>query len=435
MSRRRVAATGAAALVLACAGAVEARTVHGTKHADRITGTAGPDTIAGGAGGDRIAGGAGNDKLRGQAGNDRLNGQAGNDLLDGGDGRDRLNGGDGTDALDGRAGNDRLTGGAGDDKVMAGDGNDRARGSDGDDVILGGDGDDVLDGMAGDDLIDGGAGRDTIAGGPGSNLLSGGPDDDRITAGTGPDDIAGGDGNDVIDARNGSRGRDRLRRGGRHGDCRLARGRRPELRDGPEPVGLPVGRRGRGCDVLLRAVAADQPVEVEVGRGGVALAALAGLRELDGVAVEHEREGALARRAHLDLVDAVQAHARGGDARAVQAGDHVAGLGAGREPQVSGQGERQAVGRLAAGPVDLGGHAAVVTSARVSVWVTVTFWGVIAAASAGTRARPTTASATSASSRRGEPMVQAPTNTNEAGDTPVRGPKKPAQTDFYNTFL
>ena len=132
MSRGRVAAAGAAALVLACAGAVEARTVHGTKHADRIAGTAGPDTIAGGAGGDRIAGGAGNDKLRGQAGNDRLNGQAGNDQLDGGDGRDRLNGGDGTDALDGRAGNDRLTGGAGDDKVMAGDGNDRARGSDGD---------------------------------------------------------------------------------------------------------------------------------------------------------------------------------------------------------------------------------------------------------------------------------------------------------------
>ena len=73
--------------------------------------------------------------------------------------------------------------------------------------------------------------------------------------------------------------------------------------------------------------------------------------------------------------------------------------------------------------------------ARVSLWVMVTFWGVIAAASAGRTARPMTASATSASSRRGATMVQAPANTNEGADTPVRGAKKPAQTDFYNTFL
>ena len=72
-------------------------------------------------------------------------------------------------------------------------------------------------------------------------------------------------------------------------------------------------------------------------------------------------------------------------------------------------------------------------SARVSVWVAVTFWGVIAAASVGhAQARPARRARAAVARRT---MVQAPANANEAGDTPVRGPKKPAQTDFYNTFL
>ena len=86
-----------ASLMLASAGAAQAKRMRGTAGADRIVGTARADVIKSGRGNDRINGGGGSDRLSGGRGRDRLTGGAGRDRLSGGRGADRLN------AVDGQA--------------------------------------------------------------------------------------------------------------------------------------------------------------------------------------------------------------------------------------------------------------------------------------------------------------------------------------------
>jgi hypothetical protein len=113
LGRRHIAfvVVAVASLMLASAGAAQAKRMPGTAGADRIVGTAKADVIKSGAGNDRIRGGGGSDRLSGGRGNDRLAGGSGRDRLSGGRGADRLN------AVDGRA--DRL--------VMGGPGRDVCR--------------------------------------------------------------------------------------------------------------------------------------------------------------------------------------------------------------------------------------------------------------------------------------------------------------------
>ncbi|MDX6364815.1 MAG: hypothetical protein QOC85_3836 [Streptomyces sp.] len=116
-----------ASLMLASAGAAQAKQTSGTAGADRIVGTAKADVIQSGAG---------NDRIKGRGGNDRLSGGRGSDRLAGGSGRDRLSGGRGSDRLTGGSGRDRLSGGRGADRLNAVDG--RA-----DRVVMGGPGRDI----------------------------------------------------------------------------------------------------------------------------------------------------------------------------------------------------------------------------------------------------------------------------------------------------
>src|SRR5215208_5870862 len=113
LGRRHIAfvVVALASLMLASAGAAQAKRTSGTAGADRIVGTAKADLIKAGAGNDRITGGGGSDRLFGGRGSDRLSGGAGRDRLSGGRGADRLN------SVDGRA--DRL--------VMGGPGRDVCR--------------------------------------------------------------------------------------------------------------------------------------------------------------------------------------------------------------------------------------------------------------------------------------------------------------------
>jgi hypothetical protein len=113
VGRRHIAlvVVALAAMMLASAGAAQAKRIPGTAGADRIVGTAKGDVIRSGAGNDRLKGGGGSDRLSGGRGNDRLTGGSGRDRLSGGRGADRLN------AVDGRA--DRL--------VMGGPGRDVCR--------------------------------------------------------------------------------------------------------------------------------------------------------------------------------------------------------------------------------------------------------------------------------------------------------------------
>ena len=113
LGRRHIAfvVVALASLMLASAGAAQAKRMSGTVGADRIVGTAKADVIKSGAGNDRIKGRGGNDRLSGGRGSDRLAGGSGRDRLSGGRGADRLN------AVDGRA--DRV--------VMGGPGRDICR--------------------------------------------------------------------------------------------------------------------------------------------------------------------------------------------------------------------------------------------------------------------------------------------------------------------
>src|ERR687891_1409955 len=130
LGRRHMAFVVVAALawlMLASAGAAQAKRMSGTPGADRIVGTAKADVIKSGGG---------NDRIKGRGGSDRLSGGAGKDRLAGGRGRDRLSGGRGRDRLAGASGRDRLSGGRGADRLNAVDG--RA-----DRVVMGGPGRDV----------------------------------------------------------------------------------------------------------------------------------------------------------------------------------------------------------------------------------------------------------------------------------------------------
>jgi Ca2+-binding RTX toxin-like protein len=129
LGRRQIAfvVVGLASLMLASAGAAQAKRMSGTAGADRIVGTAKADVITSGAG---------NDRINGRGGRDRLSGGRGNDRLAGGSGRDRLSGGRGNDRLAGGSGRDRLSGGRGADRLNTVDG--RA-----DRVVMGGPGTDI----------------------------------------------------------------------------------------------------------------------------------------------------------------------------------------------------------------------------------------------------------------------------------------------------
>jgi hypothetical protein len=117
-----------ASLMLASAGAAQAKRLSGTAAADRIVGSARGDVIRSGAGDDRIDGRGGNDRLSGGRGRDRLAGGAGRDRLSGGRGNDRLAGGSGRDRLSGGRGNDRLNTADGRaDRVVGGSGSDTCR--------------------------------------------------------------------------------------------------------------------------------------------------------------------------------------------------------------------------------------------------------------------------------------------------------------------
>jgi hypothetical protein len=128
LGRRQIAlvVVALASLMLASAGAAQAK---------RLSGTAGADRIVGSAGADVIRSGAGNDRIKGRSGRDRLSGGRGNDRLAGGSGRDRLSGGRGNDRLAGGSGRDRLSGGRGADRLNTVDG--RA------DAVMGGSGRDI----------------------------------------------------------------------------------------------------------------------------------------------------------------------------------------------------------------------------------------------------------------------------------------------------
>jgi hypothetical protein len=99
LGRRHIAfvVVAVASLLLALAGAAQAKRTSGTAGADRIVGTAKADVIKSGAGNDRINGRGGSDRLSGGRGSDRLVGGSGRDWLSGGRGADRLN------SVDGRA--------------------------------------------------------------------------------------------------------------------------------------------------------------------------------------------------------------------------------------------------------------------------------------------------------------------------------------------
>ena len=114
LGRRHIAfvvVAALASLMLASAGAAQAKRMSGTRGADRIVGTAKADVIKSGGGNDRIKGRGGSDRLSGGRGSDRLAGGSGRDRLSGGRGADRLN------TVDGRA--DRV--------VMGGPGRDVCR--------------------------------------------------------------------------------------------------------------------------------------------------------------------------------------------------------------------------------------------------------------------------------------------------------------------
>src|SRR5918996_5807224 len=139
LGRRHMAFVVVAALawlMLASAGAAQAKRMSGTPGADRIVGTAKADVIKSGGGHDRIKGRGGRDRLSGGRGSDRLSGGRGSDRLSGGRGSDRLSGGRGSDRLAGGSGRDRLSGGRGADRLNTVDG--RA-----DRVVMGGPGRDV----------------------------------------------------------------------------------------------------------------------------------------------------------------------------------------------------------------------------------------------------------------------------------------------------
>ena len=115
LGRRQIAfvVVAFASLMLASAGAAQAKRMSGTAGADRIVGTAKADVIKSGRG---------NDRIKGRGGRDRLSGGRGGDRLAGGSGRDRLSGGRGSDRLAGGSGRDRLSGGRGADRLNSVDG-------------------------------------------------------------------------------------------------------------------------------------------------------------------------------------------------------------------------------------------------------------------------------------------------------------------------
>ena len=189
LGRRHIAfvVVALASLMLASAGAAQAKRMSGTAGADRIVGTAKADVIKSGAG---------NDRIKGRGGRDRLSGGRGSDRLAGGSGRDRLSGGRGSDRLAGGSGRDRLSGGRGADRLNTVDG--RA-----DRVVMGGPGRDICrldpaDEAKGCEIVKiikpGAPGAPGAPGVPGAPVVPGGP----TVCATPPEDaalarVAGGD--------------------------------------------------------------------------------------------------------------------------------------------------------------------------------------------------------------------------------------------------
>ena len=130
---------------------------------DVLSGRDGNDTLVGGAGNDSLTGEEGEDSLFGDDGNDYLSGGLGNDSMYAGSGDDTIYGDEGDDVLAGDDGNDTIWGGDGNDSITGGSGNDYIYGGAGNKIVSGGSGDDFFAVGPGLNTIDGGTGFDTLA--------------------------------------------------------------------------------------------------------------------------------------------------------------------------------------------------------------------------------------------------------------------------------